>query len=68
MVGTSRKSFLGKLTGGRPESDRLPGTIATNVIALERGASVFRVHDVRAVSDALAVAAATVGATTEGAG
>ena len=40
--------------------DRLPGTIATNVIAYERGASVFRVHDVAAVGDALRVAAATV--------
>ena len=61
VVGSSRKSFLGKLLGGRPEGERLPGTIATNVIALERGASVFRVHDVAAVVDALAVAAATVG-------
>ena len=61
VVGTSRKSFLGKLAGGRDADDRLPGTIATNVMALERGASVFRVHDVRAVSDALRVAAATVG-------
>jgi dihydropteroate synthase len=61
VIGTSRKSFLGKLTGGRAEGERLPGTIATNVIALERGASVFRVHDVAQVSDALAVAAATFG-------
>jgi dihydropteroate synthase len=60
VVGTSRKSFLGRLTGGRPEAERLPGTIATNVIALERGATVFRVHDVAEVVDALAVAAATV--------
>jgi dihydropteroate synthase len=60
VVGTSRKSFLGKLTGGRPESERLPGTIATNVLALERGASVFRVHDVAPLADALRVAAATV--------
>ncbi len=60
VVGTSRKSFLGKLTGGKPEAERLPGTIATNVIALERGATVFRVHDVAEVVDALAVAAATV--------
>jgi dihydropteroate synthase len=60
-IGTSRKSFLGKLAGGRSEDERLPGTIATNVLALERGASVFRVHDVRPVADALAVAAATVG-------
>jgi dihydropteroate synthase len=61
VVGTSRKSFLGKLAGGRSEAERLPGTIATNVLALERGASVFRVHDVAQVADALAVAAATVG-------
>jgi dihydropteroate synthase len=60
VIGTSRKSFLGKLTGGRPETERLPGTIATNVLALERGASIFRVHDVAPVADALAVAAATV--------
>jgi dihydropteroate synthase len=61
LIGTSRKSFLGKLTGGRPEDERLPGTIATNVMALERGARLFRVHDVAPVADALAVAAATVG-------
>jgi dihydropteroate synthase len=60
VVGTSRKSFLGKLTGGKSEGERLPGTIATNVLALERGARVFRVHDVAPVADALAVAAATV--------
>jgi dihydropteroate synthase len=59
VIGTSRKSFLGRLTG-RPTDDRVAGTIATNVLAYERGASVFRVHDVRAVHDALAVAAATV--------
>ena len=68
VVGTSRKSFLGKLTGGRPEGERLPGTIATNVLALERGARVFRVHDVAPVADALAVAAATVGAGDGGRG
>jgi dihydropteroate synthase len=61
VVGTSRKSFLGTLTGGKAETERLPGTIATNVVALERGASVFRVHDVAQVRDALLVAAATFG-------
>jgi dihydropteroate synthase len=59
-IGTSRKGFLGRITG-RPEGERLAGTIATNVMAFERGASVFRVHDVRELADALAVAAATVG-------
>jgi len=58
-IGTSRKSFLGALTG-RSEEGRLAATIATNVIGLLHGASVFRVHDVAAVRDALAVAAATV--------
>jgi dihydropteroate synthase len=61
MVGTSRKSFLGKLTGSEVD-DRLAGTIATNVLAYARGATVFRVHDVAPVRDALTVAAATVAA------
>ena len=61
VVGTSRKSFLGRITG-KPEGDRLPGTIATNVMALERGASVFRVHDVSQVADALKVAGSVLGA------
>jgi dihydropteroate synthase len=60
VVGTSRKSFLGRLTGREDPGERLPGTIATNVLAFERGARVFRVHDVAPVRDALAVAAATV--------
>jgi dihydropteroate synthase len=59
VIGTSRKSFLGKLAGDRHGGDRVPGTIATNVLALERGATVFRVHDVAENADALAVAAAT---------
>jgi dihydropteroate synthase len=59
VIGTSRKSFLGHVTG-REVEDRLAGTIATNVLALERGARIFRVHDVGPVRDALAVAAATV--------
>jgi dihydropteroate synthase len=59
VIGTSRKSFLGRLTG-RDVTDRVAGTIATNVLALERGARIFRVHDVAPVRDALTVAAATV--------
>jgi dihydropteroate synthase len=58
VVGTSRKSFLGKLTG-RDVTERVHATVATNVIAYERGARVFRVHDVAATRDALEVAAAT---------
>ena len=63
VIGTSRKRFLAAIAPGeRAESERLPGTIATNVLAYERGASVFRVHDVAPVRDALAAAAATLGA------
>jgi len=66
VVGTSRKSFLGTVAGGRPEAERLPGTIATNVLALQRGAAIFRVHDVAPVADALAVAAAALAPATGG--
>jgi dihydropteroate synthase len=52
VIGTSRKSFLGEA--------RLEGTIATNVLALERGASIFRVHEVAPVAAALRAAAATL--------
>ena len=62
VVGTSRKSFLGHLLGEAPPPERLPGTIATCVLAYERGATVLRVHDVAPVRAALAVAAATLGA------
>ena len=59
VIGTSRKSFLGRLTG-RPVDERVAATIATCVIAYERGATVFRVHDVAPVRDGLLVAGATV--------
>ncbi len=67
LVGTSRKSFLGRIIADAAgeaapveAARRLPGTIATNVLALERGARIFRVHDVAPVRAALAVAAATL--------
>ena len=61
VVGVSRKSFLGRITG-RDTGDRVAATVAANVLAYERGARVFRVHDVAAVVDGLAVAAATLAA------
>jgi dihydropteroate synthase len=68
LIGTSRKQFLGRIqaraAGNAEPADaehRLPGTLASNVLAYERGASVFRVHEVGPVRDALAVAAATLG-------
>ena len=45
LVGLSRKSFIGRITGAEVDN-RLPGTLAANTIALMRGASVLRVHDV----------------------
>ncbi|HEY4280200.1 MAG TPA: dihydropteroate synthase [Conexibacter sp.] len=59
LIGLSRKTFLGEITG-RPPGDRVAATVAANVLAFERGATAFRVHDVKPVADALAVAAATV--------
>jgi dihydropteroate synthase len=59
VFGVSRKSFLGRITGREPD-ERAVATAAANVLALERGASVFRVHDVPETLDALAVAAATL--------
>ncbi len=59
VFGASRKSFLGKLTG-RQVDEQLAGSIAANIIAHERGARVFRVHDVAPTVDALALATATV--------
>ena len=58
LVGASRKRFLGKITGAETAAERVAATVATTVLAYERGASFFRVHDVRANADALAVAEA----------
>ena len=60
VIGTSRKSFLGRLTGREDPHDRVAATLATTVLALERGATVFRVHDVGPTKDALTVATATL--------
>ena len=48
LVGTSRKGFLGTLTGGAPADDRLEASLATAVWALSQGAGMVRVHDVAA--------------------
>ena len=54
MVGLSRKSVLGQLTG-RAVGDRLPASLAAALIAAQRGAAVLRVHDVAATRDVLTV-------------
>ena len=58
MVGTSRKSFIGKLLDGAPADQRLYGTIASVVASVLQGAHIIRVHDVRAGTDAMRVAEA----------
>ncbi|MBQ9630604.1 MAG: dihydropteroate synthase [Treponema sp.] len=55
LVGLSRKSFLEKITG-RLLEDRLTTTMATNLFAIQGGASILRVHDVRDTADILKVA------------
>jgi len=56
LVGVSRKRFIGELTGVSTPSARVAGTVGANVAALERGARLFRVHDVKPNRDALDVA------------
>lgn len=60
VVGTSRKSFIGKVDGS-DAGERLGGTIASSVLAAAEGASVLRVHDVAEVGQAMAVTAAVLG-------
>lgn len=55
LVGTSRKSFIGKILDDAPPSDRLGGSVATALIAVERGARLIRVHDVKETVSALRV-------------
>ncbi len=62
LVGASRKRFIGSITGVEEAAERVFGTVASTVLAYERGATLFRVHDVRANSEALAVAEAVVSA------
>ena len=52
VVGTSRKSFLGRLTGNAPTEDRLEASVATAAWALAQGAAMVRVHDVRPTVEA----------------
>jgi len=54
LVGVSRKSFIGH-TINSLEVDRLPGTIAANLRAIQHGADIIRVHDVAAHAQALRI-------------
>jgi dihydropteroate synthase len=65
LVGPSRKSFIGKLSGDAPEPRRLGGTIAACLAAMEGGAAMVRVHDVGPVAQAVRVAAAIAAGGTD---
>jgi len=56
LIGTSRKSFIGKLLGDVPADQRLHGTIASTVASVMNGAHIVRVHDVKAAVEAIKVA------------
>lgn len=63
VVGMSRKSMIGKMLDDRPVDGRLFGSLATVVMALERGAAMVRVHDVAATVDVVRVASAVLAST-----
>ncbi len=56
LVGASRKSFIGKILGDVPPSERLGGSIAAALVAIQNGAKIVRVHDVKETVSAIKVA------------
>jgi dihydropteroate synthase len=60
LIGTSRKSTIGKVLGGAPVQERLFGTAATVALAIANGADIVRVHDIAAMRDVARVADAIV--------
>lgn len=54
LIGTSRKSFIGRITGDEA-TERLDGSLASAIYSYLKGASIFRVHDVRQTRNALSV-------------
>ena len=61
LLGASRKSFIGKLTGAAAD-DRLPGSLAAALLGAAQGVQILRVHDVAATRQALAVWEGSCGA------
>jgi dihydropteroate synthase len=66
LVGTSRKSFIGQILGGAPVDKRVHGTMATVAAAVLKGASIVRVHDVRAAVETVRVVDAIRAVTSGG--
>jgi len=65
LVGASRKRFIGEITGVTEPRDRLAGSVAAALVAVEHGAAIVRVHDVAETVQALAIAQAVRGGTEE---
>jgi dihydropteroate synthase len=55
LLGASRKSFIGRLSGGAPADQRLPGSVAAALLGAAQGAQILRVHDVAATRQALTI-------------
>lgn len=55
LLGTSRKSFIGKISGEDVAAKRIPGSIASMLLCLEQGAQIVRVHDVEQTRQAISV-------------
>ena len=55
LVGASRKSFIGKLTGVNVAAERVMGSVGAALSAVAQGAQIVRVHDVKATREALVV-------------
>lgn len=55
LLGTSRKSFIGKISGDEPPDERIPGSLASALWGLSQGVQVYRVHDVKETVQAFKV-------------
>lgn len=55
LIGASRKRFIGALTGVEEAKDRMPGSVAAALVAVQNGAHILRVHDVAATKQALTI-------------
>ena len=47
LIGASRKSMIGMILDGIPPTERLEGTLALTALAVDRGAHIIRVHDIK---------------------
>jgi dihydropteroate synthase len=61
LVGTSRKSFIGKILGDKPPTERLFGSLSSVAIAVCNGAKIIRAHDVKETVDTIKLAQAVYG-------